>query len=81
MCTLSCHDPLTGVLLKSFVFYVEVRRNLSLRGRREGERRGGREDVDDRSQCQIGRLIKRKEGWCMGTGVSKSGERERERVA
>ena len=38
---------------------------------------GVREDVDDRNQCQIGRLIRRKEGWCMGVGP---GVRERERV-
>ena len=44
-----------------------------------GRKKGGREDADDRSQCQIGRLIRRKEGWCMGAGVSKSGERDKER--
>ena len=38
---------------------------MLLWGRRDGERQGGREDVDDRSQCQTGRLIRRKEGWCM----------------
>ena len=49
---------------------------------------GGSEDADDRRQCQIGRLIRRKEGWCMGLGAGGSerergrgreGERERER--
>ena len=46
--------------------------------RREGERWGGREDADDRSQGQIGRQIRRKEGWYMGVGISKSREKERE---
>ena len=47
----------------------------------EGERQGGREDADNRSQGQTGRLIRRKEGWGMGVGVSKrERERERERV-
>jgi len=31
-------------------------------------REGGREDVDDRSQCQIGRLIRRKVGGAWGWG-------------
>ena len=44
-----------------------------------GRERGGEgEDADDRSQCQTGRLIRRKEGWCMGTQVSER-ERKRER--
>ena len=37
---------------------------------------GRREDVDDRGQCQIGRLIRRKDGRCMGVVV---GVRERKR--
>ena len=41
---------------------------------REGERWGGREGIDhrsqrQRSQCQIGKLIWREEGWCMGVGA------------
>ena len=43
-----------------------------------GRKEGGREDADDRSQCQTGRLIKREEGWCMGMGAGVRG-RERER--
>ena len=37
---------------------------------------GRREDVDDRSQCQIGGLIRRNDGWCVGVGA---GVRERKR--
>ena len=66
--------------------FVEIRCNLSLNtkcscgeGGREREKQEGREDADDRSLGQTGRLIRRKEGWCMGTGVSKTGEREKER--
>ena len=53
---------------------VEVRCNLSLNTKCSC-REGGREDADIWHQCQIGRLIRRTEGWCMGAGVSKSGER------
>ena len=38
--------------------------------------KGGREDAHDRNQCQIGRLIRRKDGRCMGVVV---GVRERKR--
>jgi len=52
---------------------VEVRCELILNSKCScGE--GGREDVGDRSQGQIGRLIRRKEGWWWGQG-----QRERER--
>ena len=35
---------------------------------KEGERRGTREEADDRSKWQTGRLIRRKEGWGMEVG-------------
>ena len=58
-----------------------VRYNLSLNTicscGEEGERRGRREDADDRSKLHIGRLIRRKAGWCMEVWV---GLRERVRV-
>ena len=49
-----------------------------------GKEGGGREDADDRNQCQIGRLIRRKEGWCIsgggGGGLCRhETERERDR--
>ena len=47
----------------------------SKRSCREGARRRGREDVDDRRECQIGWFVRRKEGWCVGVWA---GETHRE---
>jgi len=55
--------------------FEEIRCNLSLNNKcpcGEGERWGGREYASDRSQCQTGRLIRKKEGWCIGVGAGVS---------
>ena len=62
--------------------YVEGRCNLSLNtkcSRGEVAVGGGGVNVDDKSQCQIGWLIRKKEE--VGRGGGEGGERERERTS